>query len=206
MIGAKSPFWVIARRGIAAVNAAFTTTTERRSMLRKLIFFGAVAGLVAGVPLSTAIAMIGPAASGMVVGYLIMLIGLSAVFVAIKQYRDVELGGVMRFWPGFGLGLGISAVAGVFYVLAWETVSAFSHMDFATDYTKALIEQQKAAGVAGDALVKFIADMERFKAQYANPLYRLPMVFAEIFPVGVLVSAVSAGLLRNSRFLPLRRN
>jgi hypothetical protein len=197
MIGAKSPFWVIARRGIAAVNAAFTTTTERRSMLRKLIFFGAVAGLVAGVPLSTAIAMIGPAASGMVVGY---------VFVAIKQYRDVELGGVMRFWPGFGLGLGISAVAGVFYVLAWETVSAFSHMDFATDYTKALIEQQKAAGVAGDALVKFIADMERFKAQYANPLYRLPMVFAEIFPVGVLVSAVSAGLLRNSRFLPLRRN
>jgi hypothetical protein len=28
------------------------------------------------------------------------------------------------------------------------------------------------------------------------------MTFAEIFPVGVLVSLVSAGLLRNSRFLP----
>ena len=175
-------------------------------MLQKSIFFGAVAGLVAGVPLSIAIAISGPAASGMVVGYLTMLIGLSAVFVAIKRYRDVELGGVMRFWPGFGLGLGISTVAGVFYVLAWETVSAFSHMDFAADYTRALIEQQRAAGIAGDALAKFTADMERFKAQYANPLYRLPMVFAEIFPVGVLVSAVSAGLLRISRFLPLRRN
>jgi hypothetical protein len=47
--------------------------------------------------------------------------------------------------------------------------------------------------------------MEAFKVQYANPMFRLPMTFAEIFPVGVLVSLVSAGLLRNSRFLPARR-
>jgi hypothetical protein len=47
--------------------------------------------------------------------------------------------------------------------------------------------------------------MEAFKVQYANPMYRLPMTFVEIFPVGVLVSLVSAGLLRNSRFLPFRR-
>jgi hypothetical protein len=46
--------------------------------------------------------------------------------------------------------------------------------------------------------------MEQFKIRYANPLYRLPMTFAEIFPVGVLVSLVSAGLFRNSRFLPAR--
>ncbi|MDB5970219.1 MAG: hypothetical protein JWQ90_2669 [Hydrocarboniphaga sp.] len=45
--------------------------------------------------------------------------------------------------------------------------------------------------------------MEVFKAEYANPLYRLPMTFTEIFPVGV-VSAVSAGLLRNRRFLSAR--
>jgi hypothetical protein len=30
------------------------------------------------------------------------------------------------------------------------------------------------------------------------------MTFGEIFPVGVLVSLISAGLLRNSRFFPLR--
>ena len=33
--------------------------------------------------------------------------------------------------------------------------------------------------------------MEQFKQQYANPLFRLPMTLAEIFPVGVLVSLVS---------------
>lgn len=45
---------------------------------------------------------------------------------------------------------------------------------------------------------------EASKVQYANPLFRLPMVFAEIFPVGVLVSLISAALLRNRRFLPAR--
>ncbi|MDP9104349.1 MAG: hypothetical protein M3N49_00205 [Candidatus Eremiobacteraeota bacterium] len=47
--------------------------------------------------------------------------------------------------------------------------------------------------------------MERFKVQYAKSLNRLSMTFAEIFPVRVLVSLTSAGLLRNGRFLPARR-
>jgi hypothetical protein len=37
---------------------------------------------------------------------------------------------------------------------------------------------------------------------YNNPLFRMPMVFAEIFPVGLLIALVSAALLRNPRLLP----
>jgi hypothetical protein len=77
-------------------------------------------------------------------------------------------------------------------------------MDFADSYARVMIAEQQAKGVSGDALAKLTADMERFKTDYANPFKRLPMTFAEIFPVGVLVSAVSAGLLRNRRFLPPR--
>ena len=68
-----------------------------------------------------------------------------------------------------------------------------------------MIDQQKAAGVTGEALQKVIDQMEQFKLNYANPLYRLPMTFMEIFPVGVLVSLISAALLRNTRFMPARR-
>ena len=42
------------------------------------------------------------------------------------------------------------------------------------------------------------------RTQYANPLFRLPMTFIEIFPVGLLVALVSAALLRNPSFLPAR--
>ena len=113
---------------------------------------------------------------------------------------------MIRFWLAFGLGLGISFVAGIFYVAAWEAAVAVTHSDFAGTYANALIEQQRAKGVSGEALAKITAEMDRFKVQYSNPLYRLPMTFAEIFPVGVLVSLISAGLLRNSRFLPAQRN
>jgi hypothetical protein len=177
-------------------------------MLNKILSYGVVAGLTAGIPLSVIVIATGdqvPMAYGMVIGYVTMLIALSAVFVAIKRYRDAELGGVIRFWPAFGLGLGISIVAGILYALSWEAALAITHLDFASTYANTLIEQQKAAGVTGEALAKFTAEMDQFKVNYANPLYRLPMTFTEIFPVGVLVSLVSAALLRSSRFLPARR-
>ena len=179
-------------------------------MIRKILSYGVVAGLIVGVPaFGLSVAMNGhysPAPYAMALGYLIMLIALSTVFVAIKRRRDADLGGVIAFWPAFGLGLGITVVAGVFYVLAWEAAVAVTHMDFAGDYTRMLIAEQQAKGVTGEALAKFIAEMDQFKTQYANPLWRLPMVFVEIFPVGVLVSLVAAGLLRNSRFMPARRS
>ena len=62
---------------------------------------------------------------------------------------------------------------------------------------------KKAKGANPEALAKLTAEMETFKLQYVNPMFRLPRTFVEIFPVGVLVLLVSAGLLRNSRFLPV---
>jgi hypothetical protein len=93
----------------------------------------------------------------------------------------------------------------VSYVLAWAAALAGTLMDFVGGYATLMIDQQKAKGVSGAALAHFIAQMEQFKAQYADPFYRLPMTFTEIFPVGVLVSLVSAGLLCNLRFLPARQ-
>lgn len=177
-------------------------------MLRAILKYGVIAGLVVGgFEFATFMAFSGepPMKYGMVIGYTTMLIALSAVFVGIKRHRDVDRGGVIGFWSALGLGLGISFIAGIFYVAAWEVVQSMMHMDFANTYAQAVIAQEKAKGASPEALAKLSADMAAFKVQYANPMFRLPMTFAEIFPVGVLVSLVSAGLLRNSRFLPLRR-
>ena len=177
-------------------------------LFRRVLSYGVIAGLIVGIPLfAMTIAMAGrpPLEYGVALGYLIMLVALTAVFAGIKRHRDDDLGGVIRFWPAFGLGLGISVVAGVFYVLAWEAASAITQVDFADGYAKFVIEQERAKGASAEALAKLSAEMDTFKVQYANPLWRLPMSFAEIFPVGVLVSLISAGLLRNRRFLAARR-
>jgi hypothetical protein len=177
------------------------------AVLKNILVFGLIAGVVVAIPMllmATVLKGHPPLAWSMLVGYATMLIALSAVFVGIKRYRDVELGGVIRFWPALALGLGISVVASVLYVFAWELTVAVTHMDFATGYANALIKQKQAAGVTGPALEQFVQEMEKFKSDYANPLFRLPMTFIEIFPVGVLVSLVSAALLRNTRFLAAR--
>lgn len=177
-------------------------------MFRSILVWGTVAGLIVGsVLFGTTVAMAGAPPSltvGMIIGYASMLVALSAVFVGIKRHRDTALGGVIGFWPAFGMGLGISVVAGVFYVLAWEAALAVTGMDFMTEYTARLLEEKRAAGVGEAELARISTEMAAFGKQYANPLYRMPMTFTEIFPVGVLVSLVSAALLRNPRFLSAR--
>ncbi len=176
-------------------------------MLRTVLKYGVIVGLIVVLfEYGTVVASSGmhPLTFGMVIGYMTMLIALSAEFVGIKRYRDVDRGGVIGFWLAPGVGLGISFIAGVRYVVAWEVLQAAMHMDFAGSYSKAMLAHEQAKGASAEALAKLTADMEAFKVQYANRLFRLPMVFAEIFPVGVLVSLISAALLRNRRFLPAR--
>jgi hypothetical protein len=77
-------------------------------------------------------------------------------------------------------------------------------MGFIDDYAKAAIAEQRAAGAGPEALARLSAEMEQFKADYADPLFRLPITLTEILPIGILVSLASAALLRNARFLPAR--
>ena len=172
-------------------------------MLKTILIYGVIAGLIVGVPMSiSTIAFSHHTSYAMAIGYLTMLVGMSVVFVAIKRHRDTAGGGVIKFWPALGMGLGISVMAGIIYVATWDSACAIAHMDFAGDYARSMIAQQQAKGVSGEALAKVTAQMDAFKTQYANPLYRWPMTFIEIFPVGVLVSLISAALLRNPRFFP----
>ena len=177
-------------------------------MLRTIATYGIVAGLIVGVTLYTmTVSLQGrppTGAIGMAIGYLTMLIALSTIFVAVKRRRDLELGGVIRFWPAFGLGLAISSVAGLIYVVAWEAAMASVDTDFMAYYTETMLAEQRAAGASAADLAKTKVDMDALRTSYADPLFRLPMTFAEIFPVGVLVSLVTAALLRNPRFLPAR--
>lgn len=177
-------------------------------MGRDILKYGVFAGLVVAAGMwATLLAFRGGmphGVLGMALGYLTMLVALSAVFVGIKRHRDVDRGGVIRFWPAFGMGLAISLIAGLFYVLGWEVAQATVVHDFASHYAASVIASEKAKGIDAAALATLTAQMEAFKVQYANPLFRLSMTFAEIFPVGVLVSLVSAAVLRNPRVLPAR--
>lgn len=174
-------------------------------MLRIVMIYGLVAGLVIIVGIIGTIAVNGGEPHGNVwLGYLIMLLALSSILVAVKQHRDQTLGGVIRFWPAFGLGVAIAAVASVAYVVVWEVYLALTDYAFMGEYVAATLREKREAGVSGAEYAALERQMSQMAEQYENPLFRMPMTLLEIFPVGLLVAAVSAGLLRNPRILPAR--
>lgn len=174
-------------------------------MTRIILVHGLVAGLIIIAGIIATIVFAGDQPHGNIwLGFLIMFLGMSAVFVGVKQYRDQQLGGVIRFWPAWGVGLAIALIAALAYVLIWEVYLAMTGYQFMEQYAAADLAARRVDGLAGQAY----SDLERYYAgiveSYRSPLYRLPMTFSEIAPVGVIVSFVSAVLLRNARFLPAR--
>ncbi|MFO1017398.1 MAG: DUF4199 domain-containing protein [Hyphomonadaceae bacterium] len=137
-------------------------------------------------------------------GYLVMIVALSMIFLAIREHRNKALGGVIKFLPAFGLGLLVAAIAGIAYVIGWEIYLAATNYTFMDNYTAQMIQQKQAAGVSAAELEAFAAQMNEMKVMYANPLFRLPMTFIEIFPVGLLIALISAAILRNPKVLPAR--
>lgn len=113
-------------------------------------------------------------------GYLVMLLALSVIFVAIKRYRDEATGGVIRFGTAFLLGLGITAVASIIYVGVWEVNLAVTDHAFIDQYTSSLLAAKEAEGMGAEELRALSVEMEALKERYANPWVRMSMTFLEI--------------------------
>src|SRR5690606_6233926 len=124
-------------------------------MLPAILKYGLIAGVVVGAALLGVILAYGgqpPPDWGMAAGFASMLVALSAVFFGIRHHRDRAGGGVIRFWPAFGLGLGISLVASLVYVLAWELSMALVGTDMAAVFAEQMIVRAEAKELSGEAL------------------------------------------------------
>lgn len=174
-------------------------------MARIIIIYGLFSGLIIIAGCIGSILIGGDEPHGNIwLGYLVMLLGMSAVFMGVKQHRDQHRGGVIKFLPALGIGLAIALMASLAYVLMWEGYLALTDYAFMDQYIAATLEARRAEGLSGEAYARVEAQMRQMAKAYESPLFRLPVTFSEIFPVGLLVSIVSAVLLRNPRFLPAR--
>jgi hypothetical protein len=170
--------------------------------MKYALVYGLLSGSVIAAVITAAL-ILGPEGThSLWFGYSVMLVALSFIFVGVKRYRDVERGGVIKFLPAFGMGLAIAIVAGIAYVCVWEAYLASSGYRFMDEYIAAMIRHRQAEGASAAELARLAAEMEPMRASYANPLFRLPMTFLEVFPVGLLVALISAALLRNPKLLP----
>jgi hypothetical protein len=140
--------------------------------------------------------------NGMVVGYVTMVVALSMIFFGVKSYRDNHLNGSITFGQAFKVGILISLVASVIYCLAWEVCYNTVFTDFSQKMNDYYLENMKTEG-AGEAELKAAAeDLKANAEMYANPLIRFAITMVEVFPVGLLITLISAALLRKKEILP----
>ncbi|MFA5835139.1 MAG: DUF4199 domain-containing protein [Bacteroidota bacterium] len=138
-------------------------------------------------------------------GYATMLVVLSLIFFGIKSFRDKHGNGTITFWKGLKVGLAIASIASFFYATGWEVY--YNGMpgvkeNFMNKYTDSLIAKMKQEGSAQEKIDAKIKEMESMKEMYKNPFIRYGMTLAEIFPVGLVISLISAGVLRKKEILP----
>lgn len=140
--------------------------------------------------------------NGEVVGYTTMVISLSMVFFGIKACRDYHFKGTISFWQAVKVGILITVIASAMYALAWEICYHTIAADFTEKMTEHYLEKMKSEAKDEAEVAAAVAQMQSFKEWYKNPVLRFGVTIMEILPVGIVITLISAALLRRKEILP----
>lgn len=175
-------------------------------MKKTVLIYGVIAGVINLIVSYLIFVVLGDAFShsqNEVMGYLVMIVSLSIIFVAIKQHRDNTLGGIIKFKTAFLLGLYISLIAGTIYVANWEIYMQTSGSDdFIEQYQSSMISNMRADGASEAEIQEQIEKNEYYQEMYSNTFFRILITYSEILPVGLIISLLSAFLLKNPQLAP----
>jgi hypothetical protein len=133
---------------------------------------------------------------GEIIGYTTMILAFMLVFVGVRSYRENVSGGHITFGRAFAVGILITVVACVCYVIAWEIIYFKFMPEFVDKYASYMVENVRASGASQQVIDAKLQQMKSFKAMYNNPLINAAISFTEPFPIGLIVTLISAAILR----------
>lgn len=139
----------------------------------------------------------------LVVGYTILIAGSVLVFFGIRSYRENIGGGQISFGRAFAVGILITLIASVCYVVTWEIIYFKFMPDFADKYAAYMIEKARAAGESAQKIQAITDEMKGMKAMLNNPFLNAAFSFLEPFPIGLIVTLISAAVLRKKPTQPV---
>lgn len=175
-------------------------------MKRIIIINGIVAGVIVSVIMVSQLLLMNKGVvnmdSGMIIGYTSMVISLSMVFFGIKSYRDQHQNGAITFWKAFQIGILISIIATLMYAITWEIYYNTSATDFMEKYTEHYLNRLESKGATAAEMEAARQEMAASSEMYKNPIIRFGITIMEMLPVGILITLISAGLLRKREVLP----
>jgi hypothetical protein len=172
-------------------------------MKRNILVFGSISGIIVGTLMALSLFWANQGhdiKEGMLLGYASMVIALSLIYVGVRNFRDKYNEGTISFAKAMKLALGITLIASTIYVVVWMVEFYVFIPDFMDKYTASHIQQVKSSGLSPAALQKQVADMEGMRDAYDhNPLVVILYSYLEIVPVGLIISLITALLLKRKQ-------
>jgi len=123
-------------------------------------------------------------------------LGLSAlvVFFGIRSYRENAGAGQLTFGRGVAVGLLITLVSCACYVVAFQIVYFKAAPGVGEKYAACMVERVRASGASQQKVDEMAKKARSYKQMYDNPAINAALAFAEMFPIGLVVTAASAGI------------
>ncbi|MCE7064862.1 DUF4199 domain-containing protein [Dyadobacter sp. CY326] len=170
-------------------------------MKKTILVCGLIAGIIVSVFMVTSAAMCYKSEDfdgSIVLGYASMLLAFSLIFVGVKNYRDKFSNGNVSFGKAFTIGLYITLIASTVYVIVWLFDYYIFVPDFMEKYAAHVIRQSQAEGLTGAEMQQKVAEMDGYKEMYKSPIMIILFTYLEILPVGLVVSLLSALILKRT--------
>ena len=170
-------------------------------MKKTILTFGLISGAISSALMLSFIPFVDKIGfdKGMYLGYTAIILSFLMIFFGVRSYRENVGGGQITFTKAFTIGILITLISCACYVITWQIAYFFFMPDFLDKYSAYMIEKMRAAGETQQAIDATAKQMKDFKVMYSNPLFNAAITFTEPFPVGLVMTLITAVILRKKR-------
>jgi hypothetical protein len=171
-------------------------------MTKNIIIYGLIAGIVVSALMLFTVNYLSHCegtvdyGTSMLIGYASMLLAFSLVYVGIRNFRNKYNNGVISFGKAFKLGIVMVLIASTIYVVAWLIYYYCFNPGFMEKYSAHELERLRASGASQAEIAKQTKEMANMVTMIKNPFFNAMMAYLEILPVGLVVTLISALILK----------
>jgi hypothetical protein len=167
-------------------------------MKKTVLTFGLISGAISAAMMLVTIPFVDKIGweKGELLGYTSIVLSALMVFFGVRSYRENVGGGRLTFGRAVAIGILITLISSACYVATWELVYYKFMPGFADKYAAHMVERAKASGATQQKIDEAQRKANNFKQMYQNPFVNIALTFTEVFPIGFVVTLLSAGILR----------
>jgi len=167
-------------------------------MKKTILVFGLISGAISALMLSATVPFADRIGfdKGEYLGYTVIVLSLLLVFFGIRSYRDNVGNGQVTFTKAFTVGISITLISCICYVVTWEILYFHFLPGFMDKYSAYMVQKLSASGASAAVIQAQVQQLKKYKEMYDNPFLNAALTFIEPFPIGFVVTLISAAILR----------